>query len=754
MAQPTAPPTALPSGWQNGSNRFATLMEDSMSDGERRLIVMGERSSSSTQRPGSLSVESNSGRWGGGGGGGGGGWWRKICEGLPAIMVKSTVTKTNYACFGTDIETNLSCACIDGYRGADTWMFRLRKPQEPRSSQPLPGTLPIDSTLEIDSMLIMGIPVAVQNVSIVGLSATPLPIDIATPFSPGAPVDPAIVRAPFKSAITSLEVANIDLNSFPMKPSSLPSTLHQLTMRNCNLTRFTSDVLYSLRDLAFLDLSVNQIAGVYQDASKDSCTASSSCLVKTLNLSQNAVTALPTYLLHLTQLESLDLTGNPITNVTVSSSVADSFSKLKTFKLGATNDSSSGSCDGIWRDLVDAKLCVRDSPKTDAHGDSANATLMYGLIGGALVVVALLLILYKKHPWRKPIRMSGHYQKQSSDSIYDSTFAYDDTHATLGASLLNDPIIITNRIPFKDVRVGNCISSGGFGLVYTGVYNRRRVAIKKIRPDHAGDIRHIEAFLKEVCLVATLKHPRIVEFVGVAWDSLRNLSVVTELMDRGDLRSVLHGCKQRRERLSWSDHKTTIALHIAEALTYLHSLSPKVIHRDLKSKNVLLNADMEAKLSDFGISRERRFEETHMTAGIGTSFWIAPEVLLGRDYDERADIFSFGVVLSELDTEDYPYWNGQGSGDGNGSPDAREVEAEDGRGTAEQAAVVLAKRPLQQQQQILKMVASGEMRPAFSDSCPPSVLALASLCLDAEPSKRPTAAEIVYELQRIQQRAV
>uniref|UniRef100_H3G5K0 Protein kinase domain-containing protein n=1 Tax=Phytophthora ramorum TaxID=164328 RepID=H3G5K0_PHYRM len=68
-----------------------------------------------------------------------------------------------------------------------------------------------------------------------------------------------------------------------------------------------------------------------------------------------------------------------------------------------------------------------------------------------------------------------------------------------------------------------------------------------------------------------------------------------------------------------------------------------VIHRDLKSKNVLLNMYLEAKLSDFGISRTRYDIETHMTAGVGTSFWIAPEILLGRDYDERADVFSFGV---------------------------------------------------------------------------------------------------------------
>ena len=97
-----------------------------------------------------------------------------------------------------------------------------------------------------------------------------------------------------------------------------------------------------------------------------------------------------------------------------------------------------------------------------------------------------------------------------------------------------------------------------------------------------------------------------------------------------------------------------MALHIAAALTYLHGLTPTVIHRDLKAKNVVLNADMEAKLSDIGIARERSMYDgsEHMMIGIGTSFWIASEVLRGHDYNERAAIYSFGIVLSEIDMDD------------------------------------------------------------------------------------------------------
>jgi serine/threonine protein kinase len=337
------------------------------------------------------------------------------------------------------------------------------------------------------------------------------------------------------------------------------------------------------------------------------------------------------------------------------------------------------------------------------------------VVAGCVVIAILLFVFVRQrraHQRRK--------EQEHDNSMFGHTLSFD-SHFTANTNIINDPLIIAHRIPFKDVKVANCINKGGFGLVYSGVYNRRRVAIKRIRPDLCSDMKHVEAFMKEICLISTLEHPRIVEFIGVAWDTLRNLSAVTEYMERGDLREVLHSFQLRSTPLTWDAHKTRISLHIAEALMYLHSLNPKLIHRDLKSKNVLLNTDMDAKLSDFGVSRERHFEETHMTAGIGTSFWIAPEVLLGKDYDERADIFSFGVVLSEIDTEDYPYWNAKNPPQG---------------GKVEETA-------------ILRMVASGELVPDFSDKCPPSVHTIAMQCLHVDPKERPTAAELVYMLKQL-----
>jgi serine/threonine protein kinase len=357
---------------------------------------------------------------------------------------------------------------------------------------------------------------------------------------------------------------------------------------------------------------------------------------------------------------------------------------------------------------------------SDVVSSSGTKVWVYIVIAAAVVIVVLAAILLYQRYVRS--RKGSDFSK-SFDSEIGDTFNFDDTLEHVDSVFLNDPVIITSRVEYKELKVGKCISQGGFGLVFAGEFHGRRVAIKKIRPDRSNDVAGIEQFLKEIILMAQLYHPRIVEFIGVAWDVLRHLSAVNEFMDHGDLRNVLHGYKLQSTPLTWRAHKARISLHIAEALSYLHSLKPKVIHRDLKSKNVLLNLHLDAKLSDFGISRQRFRVETHMTVGVGTSFWIAPEVLLGKDYDERADIFSFGVVLSEIDTDDYPYWN-----------DAN--EGGEARGKLQEA-------------EILSLVAAGQKRPEFTIDCPPGILDIADCCLQKDPANRPSAAEIVVMLQHL-----
>ncbi|POM59167.1 TKL/DRK protein kinase, partial [Phytophthora palmivora] len=195
------------------------------------------------------------------------------------------------------------------------------------------------------------------------------------------------------------------------------------------------------------------------------------------------------------------------------------------------------------------------------------------------------------------------------------------------------------RIPREKIEVGELISQGGYGEVYKGTFNGLTVAVKKMIPANRKSVSHVNNFLTEIKLMASLDHPCIVQLV--------------EFMDGGDLRALLASYDKKHNPVGFDDSKVKIALHVAHALTYLHSLNPVVIHRDLKSRNILLTVDLDAKLTDFGVSRER--VDHTMTAGVGTSLWMAPEVLMGERYDDKADVFSFGVVLSELDLQVLPY---------------------------------------------------------------------------------------------------
>ncbi|GLE01558.1 hypothetical protein PINS_up010388 [Pythium insidiosum] len=224
---------------------------------------------------------------------------------------------------------------------------------------------------------------------------------------------------------------------------------------------------------------------------------------------------------------------------------------------------------------------------------------------------------------------------------------------TAAAAALSDPEISQLRVSMLELLVGEKISHGAFGEVFLGEYRNVPVAIKRLSPQHRHDIKQLRSFLSEAKLTASLHHARIIDFVGVAWKTPTDVHVVTEYMSGGDLRSLLSMYQQQRRATGFNAHKLRIALHIVEALSYLHSRRPPVLHRDLKSRNVLLSTQHDAKLIDFGVSRERA--DQTMTAGVGTLRWMAPEVMQGGRYSDKADIFSFGVMLSELDTHRIPY---------------------------------------------------------------------------------------------------
>ncbi|CEG36413.1 tkl protein kinase [Plasmopara halstedii] len=244
------------------------------------------------------------------------------------------------------------------------------------------------------------------------------------------------------------------------------------------------------------------------------------------------------------------------------------------------------------------------------------------------------------------------------------------------------PELVKFRLDESEVLLTRKVSSGAFGVVWLGHYHGQPVAVKRMIDGEDEAI----SFSREIETMSRLSHPKIVRFIGCTWTNKKDLGGVSEYMDGGD-----------------------------------------IIHRDLKSRNVLLNSDMVAKLSDFGLSRNRTYEET-LTAGVGTVRWTAPEVMLGDNYSEQADVYSFGVVLSELDTREIPFEEKSSKTGASGAPDM---------------AIVIK-------------VAKGELRPSFAPDCPDVILRIARACLQFDPALRPASESIVQMLNdaRVQLQAM
>nr|UWU45059.1 leucine-rich repeat receptor-like kinase [Phytophthora sojae] len=651
-----------------------------------------------------------------------------ICSGMPSLQRRSAETLPNSGCPDIFTAIDASCTClISGYNGTDTWEFRVA--QRSVDSE-YPAKLTSADVLHVDAIRTMLVPPTLKTLRIVGEGSSPQDIQFAPEDRriPGTALP--VATSPNDSiSVSSVEIININMFSITLSASSfLPPTTTNLTLRNCNLFGFGFRFFDGVTGLKYLDLSSNSLTVPYAGSTTQSTCSNEFCTIETLNLTNNSLTAFPTVVFNIDNLQELYIAHNDITDFNISNSTFAAIKNLAVFESDQPDPAATCPC-GTWQTAHNSRFCVANStisiPETSS-GTCTECILYVSIIGGCVVVALIVLLLWQRARLRQRASMPSAESSPSSYYLARSggeTANFQSSDKTTTEALLEDPIIVTNRINYKEVKLGKCLSRGGFGLVFVGQYKGRQVAVKKIRPDRSLDPKDVKAFLKEIILMAELHHPRIVEFVGVAWDNLKHLSAVSEFMEGGDLRHVLRSFKRQGSPLSWRSHKAVIALHIAEAMHYLHSHSPKVIHRDLKSKNVLLNRHLEAKLTDFGVSRAQYSVQTHaMTAGIGTSFWIAPEVLLGRDYNEQADIYSFGVVLSEIDTDDYPYWN--------------DANRDGARGKLEEA-------------DILRQVAKGNKRPQFSPNCPAAIVLLAESCLQKDPKDRPTAANIVDTLQQL-----
>ncbi|KAK4253124.1 hypothetical protein QN277_010940 [Acacia crassicarpa] len=252
------------------------------------------------------------------------------------------------------------------------------------------------------------------------------------------------------------------------------------------------------------------------------------------------------------------------------------------------------------------------------------------------------------------------------------------------------------------LKMGERIASGSCGDLYHGVYLGQDVAVKILRSEHLNDALEDE-FAQEVAILRQVHHKNVVRFIGACTTS-PHLWIVTEYMPGGSLYDYLH----KNHNMLNLCQLLKFAMDVCKGMEYLHRNS--IIHRDLKTANLLMDINNVVKVADFGVARFLN-QGGVMTAETGTYRWMAPEVINHQPYDQKADVFSFSIVLWELVTAKVPY-------------DAM---------TPLQAALGVRQG----------------LRPELPKQGHPKLIDLMQRCWEAIPANRPSFPEITVELENL-----
>lgn len=285
------------------------------------------------------------------------------------------------------------------------------------------------------------------------------------------------------------------------------------------------------------------------------------------------------------------------------------------------------------------------------------------------------------------------------------------------------------EIELSKLDISSVIAHGTYGTVYRGAYDGQNVAVKVLDWGEDGMATAAEtaalrsSFQQEVAVWHKLDHPNVTKFLGASMgtsnlkipprgssnDSFpsRACCVVVEYLPGGTLKNFL--IRNRRRKLAIKV-VIQLALDLSRGLSYLHS--KKIVHRDVKTENMLIDSQRTLKIADFGVARVEAQNPRDMTGETGTLGYMAPEVLDGKPYNRKCDVYSFGICLWEIYCCDMPY------------PDLSFAD-------------------------LSSAVVRQNLRPEIPRCCPGALGSIMKKCWDGNPDKRPEMDEVVRLMEAI-----
>ncbi|CAN1164565.1 BRASSINOSTEROID INSENSITIVE 1-associated receptor kinase 1 [Linum perenne] len=498
-----------------------------------------------------------------------------------------------------------------------------------------------------------------------------------------------------ENSVTRVDLGNANLTGQLVPQLGQLSNLQYLELYSNNISGKIPDELGNLTALVSLDLYLNNLTGPIP------VTLGKLQKLRFLRLNNNTLSGtIPVTLTTVISLQVLDLSNNQLTG---DIPVNGSFSLFTPISFANNR---------LNTPPVSPPPPLPPSAPTESNGNSATGAIAGGVAAGAALLFAA------------PAIALAYWRRRKPQDLFFDVPAEEDPEVHLGQLKrfsLRELQVATDNFSNK-----NILGRGGFGKVYKGrLADGTLVAVKRLKEERTqgGELQ----FQTEVEMISMAVHRNLLRLRGFCMTPTERV-LVYPYMANGSVASCLRERVESQSPLNWPIRRT-IALGAARGLAYLHDhCDPKIIHRDVKAANILLDEEFEAVVGDFGLAKLMDYKDTHVTTAVrGTIGHIAPEYLSTGKSSEKTDVFGYGVMLLELIT-------------GQRAFDLARLANDDDVMLLDWVKGLLKDKKLE-------TLVDGDLQRNYIDEEVEQLIQVALLCTQSSPMERPKMSEVVRMLE-------